>query len=48
MCHIWQNPTLRTEEVSLETLKKAPVGIDHLNLTGGEPPLRDHLLDILL
>jgi MoaA/NifB/PqqE/SkfB family radical SAM enzyme len=47
MCHIWQNPTVRKEEVSLETLKKVPHGIEYLNLSGGEPTLRDDLMEIV-
>jgi len=35
------------EEVSLTTLKKIPSGIDYLNLTGGEPTLRQDLMEIV-
>lgn len=47
MCHIWQNPSLPAEEVSLATLDKIPRGIDYLNLTGGEPTLRQDLCEIV-
>lgn len=47
MCNIWKNPTLPKEEVSLETLAKIPKDIDYLNLTGGEPTLREDLLEIV-
>jgi MoaA/NifB/PqqE/SkfB family radical SAM enzyme len=48
MCYIWQNPTLPKEEVSLSTLEKIPNdGINHLNLTGGEPTLRRDLMEIV-
>jgi Fe-coproporphyrin III synthase len=47
MCYVWQNPSLPKEEVSLETLAKIPVGIDYLNLTGGEPTLREDLPEIV-
>jgi len=47
MCYIWQNPTLPRDEVSLGTLDKLPNGIDYLNLTGGEPTLREDLMDIV-
>jgi len=47
MCYVWQNPTSVNEEVSLKTLEKIPSGIDYLNLTGGEPTLRDDLMEIV-
>jgi MoaA/NifB/PqqE/SkfB family radical SAM enzyme len=47
MCHVWQNPTDPKNEVSLDTLKKIPSGICCLNLTGGEPTLRNDLLEIV-
>jgi MoaA/NifB/PqqE/SkfB family radical SAM enzyme len=47
MCYIWQNPSLPREEVTLETLSKIPSGIAHLNLTGGEPTLRQDLGEIV-
>lgn len=47
MCHVWQNPTKADEEVSLNTLRKIPSGIDYLNLTGGEPTLRSDLEEIV-
>ena len=43
MCHIWQNPTSPEDEISLGTLDKIPSNIDYLNLTGGEPTLREDL-----
>jgi len=47
MCHVWQNPSKADEEVSLDTLSKIPSGIDYLNLTGGEPTLRNDLSEIV-
>jgi MoaA/NifB/PqqE/SkfB family radical SAM enzyme len=47
MCYVWQNPTSVKEEVSLKTLEKIPSGIDYLNLTGGEPTLRQDLMKIV-
>jgi len=47
MCHVWQNPSLPEEEVSLRTLDKIPAGIDYLNLTGGEPTLRSDLMEVV-
>lgn len=47
MCYVWQNPTSPREEVSLKTLEKVPFGIDNLNITGGEPTLRDDLAELV-
>jgi MoaA/NifB/PqqE/SkfB family radical SAM enzyme len=47
MCNIWQFPTKRQEEFSPEILEKLPDGMTRLNITGGEPFLRDDLLDIV-
>jgi MoaA/NifB/PqqE/SkfB family radical SAM enzyme len=47
MCYVWQHPSNSSEEVSLDTLKKIPSGIDYLNLTGGEPTLRRDLAEIV-
>ena len=47
MCSIWKYPTLPEEEISLETMDKIPNGIDYLNLTGGEPTLRQDLIEIV-
>lgn len=47
MCHIWQNPTLPSEEIDLKALEKVPFGIDNLNITGGEPTLREDLAEIV-
>ena len=47
MCHIWQNPTIPEEEVSIETLKKLPGGFDNLNVSGGEPTLRKDLAEVI-
>ncbi|NOZ70185.1 MAG: radical SAM protein [Deferribacteres bacterium] len=47
MCYAWQNPTRTEDEISLDTLRKIPSGINYLNLTGGEPTLRKDLLEIV-
>lgn len=47
MCHIWQNPTDPKEEVSIEALSKLPGGFDNLNVSGGEPTLRQDLVEII-
>ncbi len=47
MCYVWQNPTHAKEEISLNTLEIIPSGICQLNLTGGEPTLRQDLMEIV-
>ncbi|MEW6382154.1 MAG: radical SAM protein [bacterium] len=46
MCDTWQNPTSRSEEFDPAILEKIPRGMVRLNITGGEPMLRDDILDI--
>ena len=47
MCHVWQHPTLPREEITLDTLEKLPSNIDNCNISGGEPTLRDDLMDMV-
>ena len=47
MCHIWQHPTLPKEEISLYTLEKLPSNIDNCNISGGEPTLREDLMEMV-
>jgi MoaA/NifB/PqqE/SkfB family radical SAM enzyme len=47
MCNIWKSPTVPAEEVSAATLRKLPGGFDNLNITGGEPTLRNDLAEIV-
>ena len=46
MCNIWQNPTREKDEISPEIIDKLP-SIPNVNLTGGEPFLRNDLEEIL-
>jgi Fe-coproporphyrin III synthase len=47
MCNIWNFPTNREEEFNPQILKKLPSGMKRLNITGGEPTIRENLIDIL-
>lgn len=47
MCYIWKYPTHPSYEINAETLKKLPDGFDYINLTGGEPTLREDLMEIV-
>ncbi len=47
MCNTWQNPSRSDEEIGPEIIDKIPDGQHRINLTGGEPALREDLLDIV-
>lgn len=47
MCHTWQHPSKKDLEIGPEVINKIPSGQHRINLTGGEPSLRDDLLDIV-
>ncbi len=46
MCYIWKNPTHPNFEIDMATLEKLPSNFDYLNITGGEPTLRQDLMQI--
>lgn len=46
MCNIWKNPTRREEEIKAADLKTLPQ-LKFINLTGGEPFIREDLPDIV-
>lgn len=45
MCEIWKYPTRREEELDPKYYEKLPSGL-RINVTGGEPTLRDDIEDI--
>jgi len=45
MCNIWKLPP--TEELTVEDFKKLPHTLRDVNITGGEPFLRDDIVDIV-
>lgn len=47
MCNIWKNPTDKDREITADELKMIPEGFEFINLTGGEPFLRDDLEEII-
>lgn len=47
MCNIWENPTQKREEFKPELLKKLPDGLNAVNITGGEPFVRDDIEEIV-
>lgn len=46
MCNTWQFPSERTEEIGLSVYEKLPK-MDAVNVTGGEPFLRENLEEIV-
>jgi Fe-coproporphyrin III synthase len=47
MCNTWQFPTVKGKEFSPDLVKKLPEGLKFINITGGEPFLRDDLNEII-
>ena len=46
MCHTWQYPTRSEDEIGIDVYEKLPF-INTINVTGGEPFLREDLDDII-
>jgi MoaA/NifB/PqqE/SkfB family radical SAM enzyme len=46
MCNIWENPTEKSREITLEEIKLLPK-VKFINLTGGEPFVRNDLEQIV-
>ena len=47
MCDIWNNPTKVSEEFKPELLRKLPDNLNAINITGGEPFVREDIEDIV-
>jgi Fe-coproporphyrin III synthase len=47
MCNTWRYPSSIDEEFKPELLNKIPGGLSFVNITGGEPFLRDDLQEVL-
>ena len=47
MCHIWQYPSRREEEITLEDIDRLPEGFARINLGGGEPTLRKDIMEMV-
>ncbi len=47
MCNTWQHPSKKSEEFSPELIEKIPGDLKFINITGGEPFLRDDIDDII-
>lgn len=47
MCHTWKYPSDKGKEISPEVMSRIPGDQHRINLTGGEPALRDDLEEIV-
>jgi MoaA/NifB/PqqE/SkfB family radical SAM enzyme len=47
MCNIWQFPTDKTEELTPDIVAKLPDGLGRVNITGGEPMLREDIEEFI-
>jgi Fe-coproporphyrin III synthase len=47
MCRTWEFPTRPSQEFKPELLRKLPAGLGRVNLTGGEPTIRQDLPEIV-
>lgn len=47
MCGIWESPTKPAEELEPKYLRKLPSGLGRVNVTGGEPMLREDIEEIV-
>lgn len=47
MCDVWHYPTKVSEEITPKELEKLPSGLRFINITGGEPFIRQDLADII-
>jgi MoaA/NifB/PqqE/SkfB family radical SAM enzyme len=47
MCDVWHYPTKASEEITPKELEKLPSGLRFINITGGEPFIRQDLADII-
>ncbi|HVP37003.1 MAG TPA: radical SAM protein [Terriglobales bacterium] len=47
MCHIWQYPSKKEEEITLDDIDQLPKGFARINLGGGEPTLRKDVSEIV-
>ncbi len=47
MCDIWKFPSRKEDEITPDIIAKLPGGLGRINLTGGEPMLRDDIIEIV-
>jgi len=47
MCNVWQNPTKPSDEITPADIDKLPSGLNFINITGGEPFVRQDIAEII-
>ena len=47
MCNTWQHPSKKSEEFTPDLVDKLPDGLKFINITGGEPFIREDLDEIM-
>lgn len=47
MCHTWRHPSRQEEEICADIIDRLPGKYARLNITGGEPMLREDILEIV-
>jgi len=47
MCNTWQFPSKKSEEITPAIIDKIEGRYKRLNITGGEPMLRDDIMEIV-
>src|SRR4030066_632482 len=47
MCDVWHNPTRPQDEITLTDINKLPSGLRFINITGGEPFIRQDIGEII-
>jgi MoaA/NifB/PqqE/SkfB family radical SAM enzyme len=47
MCDVWHHPTKSKDEITLSEIKKLPSGLRFINITGGEPFIRQDIIEII-
>lgn len=47
MCHAWQYPSKPSDEITVKDIEKLPSGLRFINITGGEPFIRQDITEII-
>lgn len=47
MCNVWHNPTKQQEEITAKDIERIPSGLRFINITGGEPFIRQDIAEII-